>query len=373
MPELSSIEIDVSFNNQQIAFIDTFVKKNHAHFLEGDGCPEAWQALLAHALTGDVLPISAPTFRDPKPTETSSDDAVRTLVAEHVIQPGHGKAIEVPVGHILRIEQLVGAQCVDFNCFNLHDYKERLHVGRTRSIHGFHPTRGHFLWSSVPRERPMLYFLTDTANCHDTLYPYCSAGLYRNFFGIEKHTNCHEIQAEAQREYGLTPDDVHESFNLFMPTDIDTNGNPYIKRGTAVAGDHVEFYALFDVLAVPNVCGDDLAHYNNFSLKPVKASVLAPGGAEAAHLRSLEGEARTYSSPHLVGQPLKSDRALSKDPDYQPGFPHAHHGDLHPQPDAVRPIPAPTAGHLRQRPQCRPAVLPHGLDLPAPVLVTTPP
>ena len=45
-------------------------------------------------------------------------------------------------GKILRIEQVDGGQCVDFNCFNLHDYKEFMHCGRTRTVHGFHPIEG---------------------------------------------------------------------------------------------------------------------------------------------------------------------------------------------------------------------------------------
>ena len=86
----------------------------------------------------------------------------RKILFEWVMQPGSGKAIEMLAGQILRIEQVEGLQCVDFNCFNLHDYKEFMHCGRTRTVHGFHPTKGAFLWSAPPRERALLYILEDT-------------------------------------------------------------------------------------------------------------------------------------------------------------------------------------------------------------------
>jgi uncharacterized protein YcgI (DUF1989 family) len=55
----------------------------------------------------------------------------RKILRELVIEPGTGKALEVRRGQILRIEQTAGRQCADFNCFNLHDYKEFFHTGRT--------------------------------------------------------------------------------------------------------------------------------------------------------------------------------------------------------------------------------------------------
>src|SRR5213075_2330892 len=86
----------------------------------------------------------------------------RELLASHGLEPGTGKALEVLEGQVVRISQVAGGQCADFNCFNLHDYKEFMHVGRTRTLHGFNPTKGSFLWSAPPRERALLYILDDT-------------------------------------------------------------------------------------------------------------------------------------------------------------------------------------------------------------------
>src|SRR6202035_293933 len=194
----------------------------------------------------------------------------RQVISEFVIEPGTGKAIELLRGQILRVEQIEGGQCADFNCFNLHDYKEFLHTGRSRVIHGLHLTKGHFLWSAPPRERPIMYILEDTAGCNDTLFPRCTGTLFESLFDLPVHTNCHDILAEAQREYGLTPDDVHDSFNFWMHTGVNDEGKLYIKRLMARKGDHVELIAHIDTLAVPNVCGADVFATSNFELKPLK-------------------------------------------------------------------------------------------------------
>ena len=98
----------------------------------------------------------------------------RQVISEFVLEPGTGKAIELLKGQILRVEQVEGGQCADFNAFNLHDYKEFMHCGRTRTVHGFHPTTGTFMWSAPPRERAMLYILEDTVGRNDVLFPRCS-------------------------------------------------------------------------------------------------------------------------------------------------------------------------------------------------------
>src|SRR5215469_2398440 len=171
----------------------------------------------------------------------------RAILSQLMIEPATGKALELRRGMILRIEQIEGGQCVDFNCFNLHDYKEFFHTGRTRHMHGLHPSKGDFLWSAPPRERQMMYIAEDTAKTNDVLYPRCSGFLFEYHYGLPVHTNCHDMQAEAQREYGLTPDDVHDSFNFFMCTEVTGPHRAEITRQSSRASDYVDLLALMDV------------------------------------------------------------------------------------------------------------------------------
>ena len=66
----------------------------------------------------------------------------RKILRELVLEPITGKALEVRRGEVLRIEQVEGRHCVDFNAFNLHDYKEFFHSGRTRQLHGRSSAQG---------------------------------------------------------------------------------------------------------------------------------------------------------------------------------------------------------------------------------------
>lgn len=246
--------------------------------------------------------------------------SARELIAEWVLQPGTGKAIEVPAGHVLRIEQIDGGQCVDFNAFNLHDYKEFMHCGRTRTVHGFNPTTGTFLWTAPPRERAMFYLLADTVGRNDVLFPRCSAYVYESTYGFRTHTNCHDIQAEAQREYGLTPDDVHDSFNLFMYTEVQVGGKVLISRQDSQPGDYVELLALFDTLAVPNVCGADVMRTSNFFLKPVKVVLYRASEADLAQVPPVPILASQRTPAEFRNAKIKADRELTRDPDYEPQF-----------------------------------------------------
>jgi uncharacterized protein len=135
-----------------------------------------------------------------------------------VFQPVEGKALPMKSGEVLRIKQLGNGQCVDFNCFNLHDYKERLSVGFTR-MHSFRPKADDFLWSNPPRNNPMMKILEMPAGClTDTLHARCNAFLFEDYYGFDIHTNCQDTFAAAIAEYRLTPDDVHDAFNLWMDT-----------------------------------------------------------------------------------------------------------------------------------------------------------
>lgn len=247
----------------------------------------------------------------------------REILLDFVLEPGTGKALEVRKGQILRLEQIDGGQCLDFNCFNLHDYKEYFHAGRTRTLHGLHPTKGDFLWSAPPRERAMMFIAADTAGANDVLFPRCSANLYESVYGYCTHTNCQDIQAEAQREYGLTPDDVHDSFNLFMETGVDDAGRPYITRQTSKPGDHVDFLALMDVLAVPNICGADVMRTSNFSLKPARISILQATEADLAAVPVLPVWRTQRTVADFRQKKIKADRELRRDSTYVAEFVNA--------------------------------------------------
>lgn len=164
----------------------------------------------------------------------------RKIVQQIRLEPATGKAIPVKRGQDIRITQTGNGQCLDFNAYNLDDHKEVFHCGRTRTAHGLNPGKGSHLWSAPPRERPMFTVLEDTVGANDVNFPRCSAFLYESQFGFDDdvpHSNCHDILSEAIREYGLTPDDVHDSFNGFMNTGA-KDGKLFIAKQRAIRGDY---------------------------------------------------------------------------------------------------------------------------------------
>lgn len=304
----------VRLNQQQLELVDKTVARL--------GLASRADALL-QGLRRFADPASEPVAQAPSGRPRHTTPPERRVVSEHEIQPGTGKALELRRGDILRIAQTEGAQCADFNCFNLHDYKEFFHTGRTRHMHGLNPSIGDFLWSAPPRERPMAAIVEDTVETNDILYPRCSAFLFEFQYGLPVHTNCHDIQAEAQREYGLTPDDVHDSFNFFMHTGIDAQGRPFIAENTAASGDYVELLALMDLLAVPNVCGADVMATSSFELKPLALTVMEAVDADWTLIerrRELEPFANQRTPDMFVNREIKADRELRRDDSYQPSF-----------------------------------------------------
>jgi uncharacterized protein YcgI (DUF1989 family) len=247
-----------------------------------------------------------------------------TMRLDQVIEPGSGKAIEIRRGEVLRVEQLEGGQCADFNAFNLHDYREFFHCGRTRVLHGMFPTAGDMLWSAPPRERPMFTIIADTAGINDLNYPRCTGVLFEYAWGYATHTNCQDVLAEAEREYGLTPDDVHDSFNLWMNTKVDAEtGRLSVDRNTSQAGDYVELLAHFDCLAVVSVCGADVFNTSNFSLKPLRLAVRAATDGERTDW--LLPETRRFVNQRTVEdfkiKEIRTERELARDPAYVAEWP----------------------------------------------------
>ncbi|MGD9922899.1 MAG: DUF1989 domain-containing protein [Pseudorhodoplanes sp.] len=191
---------------------------------------------------------------------------------ELTIAPVSGKAIPVYRGETLRILQTRGEQCVDFNCFNLHDYKERMSVSHMRA-QGFRVKQGHLVLSAAPHCRPMMLISSMSETCvTDLLAARCDATMGEREFNLVPRTNCQDTFSEAVREFGLSPDDVHDSLNMWMHT---CWGDSFrILPNVAPAGDHVDLLALMDVLAVPIICGSgDLGQVSNFNFSPIEVKI----------------------------------------------------------------------------------------------------
>ena len=189
-------------------------------------------------------------------------------------------------------------------------------------MHGLNPTKGDHLWSAPPRDRIMFTILEDTVGTNDVNYPRCSAFLFEYQFGFDghpAHSNCHDILAEAIREWGLTPDDVHDSFNGFMHTGA-KDGKLYIDRMVAAEGDYIDLLAQIDTLAVPICCGADVFATSNYELKPLEITVFDGNEADRAALVSHKYNHQRAVEEFKVKE-IKADRPLRRDSRYQAEWP----------------------------------------------------
>jgi uncharacterized protein len=242
------------------------------------------------------------------------------------LEPITGKAVPVRRGEVLRIEQLVGGQCVDFNAYNLHDYKESLDCGFTRSFQSFEPGRGEFIWTNAPRGRPMFAILEIADTCDVDLVGHrCNRVFMELGWDLPEHANCQDTLAEAIREFGLTPDDVHDSFNLWMSTTVDQNGRRQYRWNPAQKGDRFDVLALFDTLAVVCICGNgDLLGLNNYTFAPVALDVYKASASSIALADEVErrwGRLRSQvRTDDLAERPVRAMRELSGDDAYEARF-----------------------------------------------------
>jgi len=167
-------------------------------------------------------------------------EAAPRLIDSFVIPKERGRAFEMKAGQRLKVIDVEGAQTVDFNAFVLPDLREHFSAGRTRFFTGIHPKVGDSLWSNPPHERPLFTIVEDTVGENDLLFPRCSRIVFEPF-GLLDHRGCQDSLQDAVAPYGLTADDVHDTFNGFMSTGVDASGGIYISLPSATQGDYLVF------------------------------------------------------------------------------------------------------------------------------------
>jgi uncharacterized protein YcgI (DUF1989 family) len=201
-------------------------------------------------------------------------------VTDEVIAPGTGWAGSVLRGQVLDIEQVAGRHGADVLVFGLDHAGERFHAARTRSLHGTAPTVGTVLWSNPPAERPLMTMVADTAPGHDVLYPACTALESELASGLPDHTNCHDIETEALRPWGVSADELPDPLNLWMAGGTTADGAMWWRHTPTGPGDRVSLLAQADVLVCVNPCGSDLFGSWGFEVRPLRVRVRPAAGDE---------------------------------------------------------------------------------------------
>jgi uncharacterized protein len=315
-------QIQVELNQQQREIVSMLRDQRDL----GDSDADVVKAAFLGFVESRLRPTTRPSAQAPAQSQQTAL-SYGSLREDLRIEPVTGKALPVKKGEVLRIiQEEDGGQCVDFNAFNLYDYKERLDVGRTRAYNGMFPKQGGFVYSNSPRDRAMFEILEMPTTCRaETLGARCNAVLFERLLGSPLHTNCQDTLAVAIGEYGLTPDDVHDSFNMWMNTEVNEEGRMVLGENTGSQGEYVDLLAVFDTLSVPIVCGSgDVLTTSNFALKALRVQVFEASDETLERAKVVDERYNQFRNNRTVDDfkvsDVKADRALQRDPDYEPDW-----------------------------------------------------
>ena len=195
--------------------------------------------------------------------QLAADTASRKITESFIIPARLGRGFAVQKGSILRLICHEDSQVADLNLFNRDNKKEHFSSSKTRTIHGCHLTTGHQLWSHPIYQRPMMTIITDTvkhlprpdgAVSHDLLYGMCDERLHSRITGRAGMPNCRDNLTAAVAEFKLSPEDVHDPFNVFMVTGVSDEGRLFYVAPEAKRGDYIEFYIEMDVICAISAC-----------------------------------------------------------------------------------------------------------------------
>ncbi len=192
--------------------------------------------------------------------------------ASHHIAPQTGLALELRAGDVLRVIDPQGEQVSDLIAFAAGDLREWLSSGRTIDYaNSIYVTTNDELYSN--RSRPMFTIVDDTVGRHDFLLTPCSPQtfelLYDGHAGY--HPSCFENLSTALAPFGVTPDAIPTTLNIFMNVELSRSGQLHIGPPLSRAGDHIDLRAEMDLIVGVTACSAEKS--NNGSFKPIDVEV----------------------------------------------------------------------------------------------------
>jgi uncharacterized protein YcgI (DUF1989 family) len=191
------------------------------------------------------------------------------------LEPQTGTAFEVRRGELVLIIDPLGEQVSDLVSFASADRTEWLSSGRTIDYaNTIYVTTGHILYSN--RSRPMWTIVDDTVGRHDFLLTPCSPETFTILYGTTgHHPSCFENLARHLKPFGIAPDAIPTTLNVFMNVDVLPSGELRILPPRSQAGDYLVLRAEMDLVVGVTACAAELS--NNGRFKPIDIEIHPPG------------------------------------------------------------------------------------------------
>ncbi|MBC7945132.1 MAG: urea carboxylase-associated family protein [Burkholderiales bacterium] len=192
-------------------------------------------------------------------------------IARHPLAPQTGTAFEIERGQILRIIDPMGEQVSDLTAFARNDRDEWLSSGRSIDYaNTIYLTSGHVLYSN--RSNPMFTIVEDKVGRHDFLLTPCSAETFRIIYNNDAaHPSCFDNLKMHLAAFGIAPDRIPTTFNIFMNVVIGGDGKLIIAPPQSRAGDYIDLRAEMDLIVGVTACSAEMS--NNYRFKPIDVEV----------------------------------------------------------------------------------------------------
>jgi len=183
------------------------------------------------------------------------------------LEPQTGTAFELRAGQQLRVIDLEGEQVADLVAFNRSEKTERLSSGRSIDYaNRIYLTKGDILYSN--RSRPMLTIVEDNVGRHDFLLTPCSPETFQIIYkNHAPHPSCFANLATNLAPFGIAPDSIPTTFNIFMNVEIDETGELKILPPRSKAGDSILLRAETNLIVGLTACSAEMS--NNYRFKPI--------------------------------------------------------------------------------------------------------
>lgn len=194
------------------------------------------------------------------------------MTVHHHLEPQTGVGFLLGRGQLLKIIDPQGEQVSDLTAFTQADKSEWLSSGRTIDYaNTIYLTTGHVLYSN--RSKPMFSIVEDTVGRHDFLLTPCSPETFKILYDIHDfHPSCFENLARNLATFGITPDMIPTTFNVFMNVAVLPSGQLRIDPPSSRAGDYILLRAETDLIVGITACSAEKS--NNHSFKPIDVVVV---------------------------------------------------------------------------------------------------
>ena len=187
------------------------------------------------------------------------------------IAPQSGVAFTMRRGDVLRVTDPQGEQVADLMAFASDDPRDALSSGRTIDYaERIFLTTGDTLYSA--RSRPMFSIVRDDVGRHDFLLTPCSRETFEIIYKhVGPHPSCFENLCRATREFGIPPEAIGTTFNIFMNVEIAPDGRIAVRPPRSRAGDCIELRAEMDAIVGLTACSAEQS--NNYRFKPIDYAI----------------------------------------------------------------------------------------------------